>query len=68
MSKIMRWAGHLARMEERGGIYVILVGKSEGRIYLEDPGVDGKIIQKWIFEMCDKGDMDWTDLADDSDR
>jgi hypothetical protein len=29
---------------------------------LEDPGVDGKIILKWIFKMWD-GDMDWIDLV-----
>jgi len=27
----MRWAGHVARMEERGGVYRILVGKPEGK-------------------------------------
>jgi len=26
----MRWAGHVARMEERRGAYKILVGKPEG--------------------------------------
>jgi hypothetical protein len=34
---------------------------------LEDPGVDGKIILKWIFERLDGG-MDWIDLAEDRDR
>ena len=27
----MRWAGHVARMGERGGIYRVLVDKPEGK-------------------------------------
>jgi len=27
----MRWAGHVARMGERRGIYMVLVGKPEGK-------------------------------------
>jgi hypothetical protein len=43
-SRIMRWAGHVARMgEERGG-YSGLVGKPEGKRHLEDPCLDGRII------------------------
>jgi hypothetical protein len=34
---------------------------------LKDPGVDGRIILKWIFERLDGG-MDWIDLAQDRDR
>jgi hypothetical protein len=34
---------------------------------LEDPGVDGRIILKWIFEMWD-GVMDWIDLVQGRDR
>jgi hypothetical protein len=34
---------------------------------LNDPGVDGRIILKWIFEKRD-GAMDWLDLAQDRDR
>jgi hypothetical protein len=30
-SRRIRWAGHLARMEERRGIYKVLVGKPEGK-------------------------------------
>ena len=30
--------------------------------HLEDPGVDGRIILKWIFEKWDWG-MSWIDLA-----
>jgi hypothetical protein len=33
---------------------------------LEDPGVDGRIILKWIFERLDGG-MDWINLAQDRD-
>ena len=30
-SRRMRWAGHVARMGESGGIYRVLVGKPEGK-------------------------------------
>jgi hypothetical protein len=36
--------------------------------HLEDPGVGGRIILKWIFERLDVGSIDWTDLAQDRDR
>jgi hypothetical protein len=34
---------------------------------LGDPGVDGKIILKWIFKEVGWG-MDWIELAQDRDR
>jgi len=34
---------------------------------LEDPGVDGRIILRWIFRKWDVG-MDWIELAQDRDR
>jgi len=49
----MRGAGHVARMEERTGVYRILVGKLKERDHLEDPGVDGRIILRWIFRKWD---------------
>jgi hypothetical protein len=42
-SKIIRWMGHVAHMGERRGVYRVLVGKSEGKNHLDDPGVDGGI-------------------------
>ena len=40
---------------EKRGAYRALVEKPEGRDHLEDPGVDRRIILKWIFERLDGG-------------
>jgi hypothetical protein len=37
------------------------------RNHLEDPGVDGRIILRWLFSKWDRG-VDWIDLAQDKDR
>jgi hypothetical protein len=42
-------------MEERRSVYRVLVGKLEGKNQLEDPGVDGRIILRWIFRKWDVG-------------
>jgi hypothetical protein len=39
---------------------------SEGN-HLGDPGVDGRIMLKWIFKTWDGG-MDWIELVQDRDR
>jgi len=44
ISRRMRWAGNVARMGQRRGVFRVLVGKPE-RDHLKDPGVDGRIIQ-----------------------
>jgi hypothetical protein len=54
-SRRMRWVGHVASMGEGRGAYRILVGRREGRSHLEDPGIDGRIILKWIFKKWDGG-------------
>ena len=41
--------GHVARKGERRVAYRVLVGKPEGKSNLEDLGVDGRIILRWIF-------------------
>jgi len=37
----MRWAGHVARMDEERGVYRVLVVKPEGKNKWGDLGVDG---------------------------
>ena len=45
----MRWVGHVAHMRERRGVYRVLLVKLEGKDHLEDPGIDGRIILRWIY-------------------
>jgi len=42
----MRWAGHVACMGDRQGVYVILSRRPEGKTHLEDLSIDGMIILK----------------------
>jgi hypothetical protein len=48
-SRIMRWAGHVARMGEGRKVYRVLVGKPEGKDHLEDQGIDGRMGLECIF-------------------
>jgi hypothetical protein len=43
-------------------------GNLRERYHLEDPGVDGRIILRWISRMWDVGGIDCIDLAQDRDR
>jgi hypothetical protein len=36
--------------------------------YLEDVGLEGRIILKWLFKKWDEGTMDWIDLDRDRDK
>ena len=45
----IKWAGHVARMEEGRSVYKVLVGKPEGKNHWGDQDVDGRIILIWIF-------------------
>jgi len=58
-SRRMRWAGHVAhrgRVEAYTGVWW---GKLRERYHLENPGVDGRIILRWIFRKWDVGT--WTE-------
>ena len=54
-SKRMRWVGRVARMGERRSAYRVLVGKPEGKRPVVRPGVDGRVILRWIFRKWDVG-------------
>ena len=54
-SRRMRWAGHVACMGERRGIYRVLVGKPEGKRLLRRPRHRWEIILRWIFREWDVG-------------
>jgi len=64
----MRWAGHVAHMGEERGVYMVLVGKTEGKRPL------GRPRRRWVNNIrmdlrevgC--GYMDWIGLAHDKDR
>jgi len=65
-SRTMRWAGHAARMGERGGVYRVLVGKPEGKGQLARPRWEDNIKMDLQEVGCEG--MDWADLAEDRDR
>jgi hypothetical protein len=67
-SRRISWAGHVARIGEKGNEYRIFVGKPEGKRPLERPRrrwVDN--IKTDLREIGWEG-MDWTDLAYDRDQ
>jgi len=52
---------------ERRGAYRVWWGNLRERDHLENPGLDGRIIIRWIFK-CGCGGWDWIELAQDRDR
>jgi hypothetical protein len=66
--KRTRWAGHIARMEEKKNTYRLLVGKPVGKMLLRKPR------RRWVDNIrmdlveVGWGDMDWIGLAQDRDR
>jgi len=63
----MRWAGHVARMVRRGGLYRFLVGKPERKRPM------GRRRRRWVdnirmdLQEGGFGHVDWIGLAQDRD-
>jgi hypothetical protein len=60
-SRIIRWAGHVARLGEGRCVYWVLVENLREIYHWGDPDVDGSIILRWIFRKCAVGF--WTGLS-----
>jgi hypothetical protein len=67
-SRKMRWAGQVARMDERRGVYRVLMGKPEGKRPLGRVRRKLEDNIKMDLQELDVGGMDWIELAQDSDR
>jgi hypothetical protein len=67
-SRIMRWAGHVTRMEQGRDWYEILVGKPEGKRPLGRPR--GRREDNIRMDLQEVGSWyeDWIGLAQDRDR
>jgi len=67
-SRRMRWAGHVARMGEDRGVYMVLVGKPEGKRPM------GRPRRRWVdnirtdLQEVGCGYTDWIGLAQGRDR
>ena len=59
----MRWAGHVAHMVERRGVYRVLVEKPEGKRLLGRPRRRWKDNIKMDYQEVECGGMDWIELA-----
>jgi hypothetical protein len=64
----MRWAGHVARVGEKRGVYRVLVGKPEGKRPLGRPRCRFEDNNKMDLQELGYGGMDWIDLALNTDR
>jgi len=64
----MRWAGHMARMGEGRGVYMVVVGKPEGKRPL------GRRRRRWVdnirtdLQEVGCGYVEWIGLAQDKGR
>jgi hypothetical protein len=67
-SRMMRWAGHVAQMDEKRNTYRLLVGKPEGNIPLGRPR--HRLVNNIRMDLGEVGwgDGDWINLAQDRYR
>ena len=59
------WARHVARMEERRGVYKVLVGKPDGKRQLGRPRSRWEDNIKMDLQDVGRGCGDWMELAQD---
>ena len=64
-SRRVRWAGHVARMEEGRGVHKVLVGKPEGKRPVGRPRRRWEYNIKMDLEEVGKGCGDWMEVAYD---
>ena len=62
-SRRMCWAGHVARMGERRGVYRVLVGKPGGKRPLGRPRLKWEDNINIDLQEVGCGSMDWIELA-----
>ena len=67
-SRRMRWAGHVAHIRERRGVYRVLVGKFEAKRPLGRPRRKWEDNIKMDLHEVWCGGMDCLELAQDRDR
>ena len=67
-SRRMRWALHVARMEEGKVVHKVSVGKPEGKRPLGRPRRRWEDNIKMDLEDMGRSCGDWTELAQDRDR
>jgi hypothetical protein len=68
MKTKMRWAGHVAHMEEMRGVYRVSVGKPEGKRPFARPRRRWEDSKNMDPQKVGWGSMNWNDLVQDRGR